>query len=40
MKSQIELLLEQRDIGWREDTKRVGILFSDALIEGFSRPKW
>lgn len=29
--------LSTRDLGWREETKRVGILFGDAAVEGFLR---
>jgi hypothetical protein len=37
VKNQILLLLQQRDLGWREETKRVGVLFPDYIIEGYAR---
>lgn len=37
IRSQIELLLQQRDLGWREATKKVGVLFPDYVMEGYAR---
>jgi hypothetical protein len=37
IKNQIILLLQQRDLGWREATKRVGVLFPDYIMEGYAR---
>jgi len=33
----VKLLLEKRDLGWREETKRIGDLFDDTIVEGYAR---
>lgn len=35
--TQVEMLLKERDLGWREATKRVGILFPDYIMEAYGR---
>ena len=36
-KQYVELVMQTSQLGWRRDTKTVGILFSERLIEGFGR---
>jgi hypothetical protein len=32
---EISLCLHQRDLGWRQETKRIGVLFPDYVVDGF-----
>lgn len=36
-KEQLSLILDKRDLGWRDETKRLGVLFSDFIAEGYAR---
>jgi len=33
----LTLILDRRDLGWRAETNRIGVLFSDSIAEGFGR---
>lgn len=35
-KEQLPTILNKRDLGWREDTKRLGVLFADFIAEGYA----
>jgi hypothetical protein len=35
-REQISLILDKRELGWRSDTKRIGILFADVIAEGYA----
>jgi hypothetical protein len=35
VRPQVEMVSQTRDLGWREDTKRVGVLFSNWVAEGY-----
>jgi hypothetical protein len=35
-KEQISLLLSKRELGWRSDTKKMGVLFPDFILEGYA----
>lgn len=35
-REQLSLILDKRDLGWRAETKRVGVLFADTIAEGFA----
>ena len=36
-KEELSLILDKRDLGWRVETKRLGVLFGDFIAEGFAR---
>jgi hypothetical protein len=35
-REQLSLILDTRDLGWRAETKRIGILFGDFVAEGYA----
>lgn len=35
-REQLSLILEKRELGWRSETKRIGVLFADFILEGFA----
>lgn len=37
IKTQLKQIMAARDLGWREETKRVGLLFSESIGEGYLR---
>jgi hypothetical protein len=37
IKKEILLCLQQRDLGWRQETGRIGVLFPDYVVDGFLR---
>jgi hypothetical protein len=37
MHQEISLSLQQRDLGWRQETKRIGVLFPDYVADAFLR---